>query len=133
MNDLTSYKLTYSDMRELVHQYFKAQGREVKLVISNEIDTDRFAGTVVTTMQLNEKTTFAGIPNISVRTIDIEDLKEIIQVMSDQDGKEIVNITNNAVVTSKTKGYGMGEHSVEKISNKSFTVSARTKKKNHTK
>lgn len=133
MNENLSYNVSYDNMKKIIKNYFMQQGRDVDLRISNEIDTDRFAGMVTTTIQMLEKATIAGVESKTQSYLSIDDLKKIVSSVLEQEGKELLNLTNNAVSTSKIEGYGMGEHEVKSITDKSFTIVAKDKKIAHTK
>ena len=133
MNENLSYNVSYENMKKIIKNYFMQQGREVDLRISNEIDTDRFAGMVTTTIQILEKTTIAGVESKTQSYLSMDDLKEIVSSVLEQEGKELLNLSNNAVSISKIEGYGMGEREVKSITDKSFTIVAKDKKISHTK
>ncbi len=128
MNESLSYNISYADMKKIIKSYYAQQGRNVDLRISNEIDTDRFAGMVTTSIQMTEKSTIGGIGSKSQRSLDMSDLKEIVGNVLEQEGKELLDLTDNAVSSSKIEGYGMGEHEVKSITGKFFTITARVKK-----
>ena len=128
MNENKLYNVSYGAMTKIIKNYYAQQGRNVDLMISNEIDTDRFAGTVMTRIQMTEKSSIGGIASPSKCYLDIDDLKEIVGNVLEQEGKELLDLTNNAVISSKIEGYGMGEHEVKSITGKSFTIIAREKK-----
>jgi len=133
MNDELSYNISYDDMNKIVANYYAQQGRKVSLRISNEIDNDRFSGMVTSSMCLIEKTTLAGIESSTKTYFSIEDLKEIVNSVLEQEGKELLNLKNNATSSSKIEGYGMGEHEVKTIVDKSFTAMVKEKKISHLK
>ena len=58
----------------------------------------------------------------------MDDLKEIVSSVLQQEGKELLSLENNAVTTSRIDGYGMGEHEVKTVTGKSFTLTVREKK-----
>lgn len=128
MNESLLYNISYDDMKKIIKSYYAQQGRNVDLRISNEIDTDRFAGMVTTSIQMTEKSTIGGIESKSQCYLDMSNLKEIVGSVLEQEGKELLDLTNNAVSSSKIEGYGMGEHEVKSIIGKSFTITAREKK-----
>ena len=128
MNESLLYNISYDDMKKIIKSYYAQQGRNVDLRISNEIDTDRFAGMVTTSIQMTEKSTIGGIESKSQCYLDMSNLKEIVGSVLEQEGKELLDLTNNAVSSSKIEGYGMGEHEVKSITGKSFTITAREKK-----
>lgn len=129
MNENILYSISYDDMKKIIKNYYAQQGRDVDLRISNEIDTDRFAGMVTTTIQMTEKVAIGGVESKSQSYLDMDDLKAIVGNVLEQEGKELVDLTNNAVSSSRIDGYGMGEHEVKSITGKSFTITAREKKK----
>lgn len=128
MNESLLYNISYDDMKKIIKSYYAQQGRNVDLRISNEIDTDRFAGMVTTSIQMTEKSTIGGIESKSQCYLDMSNLKEIVGSVLEQEGKELLDLTNNAVSSSKIEGYGMGEYEVKSIIGKSFTITAREKK-----
>ena len=77
---------------------------------------------------MTEKSTIGGIESKSQCYLDMSNLKEIVGSVLEQEGKELLDLTNNAVSSSKIEGYGMGEHEVKSIIGKSFTITAREKK-----
>ncbi|MBP5684274.1 MAG: hypothetical protein J6X02_03360 [Bacilli bacterium] len=133
MNENIIYNVSYDDMKKIIKNYFAQQGRNVNLRISNEIDTDRFAGMVMTSIQLTETSTIGGIESKSHCYLDMDDLKEIVGNILEQEGKELLDLTNNAVSSSRIEGYGMGEHEVKSITGKSFTITVREKKQSFSK
>ena len=129
MNENILYSVSYDDMKKIIKNYYAQQGRNIDLRISNEIDTDRFAGMVTTSIQMTEKSTIGGIESKSHCYLNMDDLKEIVGNVLQQEGKELLELTNNAVSSSRIEGYGMGEHEVKSITGKSFTITAREKKR----
>ena len=127
-NKKITINITYGEMRKLVKAYYAEQGKDVSLRINNEIDNDRFAGSVVTNMFLQEAIQLSGIKKITSTEININDLKNILRVLLEKQGKELVSLINNAMVDSNVEGYLMGEHTVEFITDKSFTCVVRDKK-----
>ena len=128
MNEILSYDISYKNKKKIIKNYYAQQGRNVDLRISSEIDTDRFAGMVATSIQMTEKAAIGGVESKSQSYLDMDDLKEIVGNVLEQDGKELLDLTNNAVSSSKIEGYGMGEHEAKSITGKSFTITAREKK-----
>lgn len=128
MNEKLSYNISYDNMKKLLKIYYAQQGRNVELRISNEIDTDRFNGMVTTSVQMIEKTTIGGVESKSQCYLSINDLKKIVGKVLEQEGKELMDLTDNAVSTNRVEGYGMGEHTVKSVTNKSFTITAKEKK-----
>jgi len=128
MNESLSYNISYDNMKKIIKNYYAQQGRNVDLRISNEIDTDRFAGMVMTRIEMTEKSTIGGVESKSQCYLDMDKLKELVGNVLEQEGKELLDLTNNAVSSSRIEGYGMGEHEVKSITGKSFTITAREKK-----
>ena len=89
MNENILYSVSYNDMKKIIINYYAQQGRNVDLRISNEIDTDRFAGMVTTSIQMTEKSTIGGIESKSHCYLDIDDLKEIVGNVLEQDCTEM--------------------------------------------
>ena len=114
------YSLSYAEMRNLIKLYGK-------VTISTEIDTDRFAGTPVTTIEVTESTTFAGQKATSKDVLSMDDLKRIVNHMLAEDNLEVDSIRNNAVVRDRVTGYYMGEHTEQYVSGKSFTIVVKEK------
>ncbi|MEE3342884.1 MAG: hypothetical protein VZS44_02215 [Bacilli bacterium] len=129
MKETMLYTISYDDMKKIIKDYYAQQGRNVDLRISNEIDDDRFAGMVTTSIQMTEKSIIAGIESKAQCYLNMDDLKEIIREVIDQEGKELLDLTDNAISSSRIEGYGMGEHEVKSITCKSFTITTREKKK----
>ena len=127
MSEKKTYDVSYDKMKTIIRNYYAKQGRNVEVRISNEIDTDRFAGMVTTIIRLTEKSTIGGVESKSESYLDMDELKEIVSSVLEQEGKELLDLTNNAVSSSRIEGYGMGEHEVKSITNKSFTIAAREK------
>ncbi|MBO4601251.1 MAG: hypothetical protein J5634_03380 [Bacilli bacterium] len=125
MNENITYNISYVNMKKIVKNYFIALGRDVSLKINNEIDSDRFAGTVVSSYQLVEKRTIAGVESKTSIDFSIDDLKSIISSVLEQSGQELISLKDNAATCFKIEGYGMGEHEVETITNKSFTITSK--------
>lgn len=125
MNENITYNISYVNMKKIVKNYFIALGRDVSLKINNEIDSDRFAGTVVSSYQLVEKRTIAGVESKTFIDFSIDDLKSIISSVLEQSGQELISLKDNAATSFKIEGYGMGEHEVETITNKSFTITSK--------
>ncbi len=69
----------------------------------------------------------AGVESKTSRYLSMDDLKEIISSVLEQEGKELLDLTNNATTSSRIDGYGMEEHEVKTITGKSFTIIAREK------
>lgn len=128
MNESLSYNISYDNMEKIIKNYYAQQGRNVDLRISNEIDTDRFAGMVMTRIEMTEKSTIGGVESKSQCYLDMDKLKELVGNVLEQEGKELLDLTNNAFSSSRIEGYGMGEHEVKSITGKSFTITAREKK-----
>jgi len=128
MNENISYTISYDQMKEIIKNYYANQGRNVDFKISNKIDTDRFQGMVTTSMQITEKSTIGGVEAESNSYLDMNDLKEIIGTILEQENKELLKLTNNAFSSSRIEGYGMGEHEVKSVTEKSFTITVREKK-----
>ena len=125
MDKYIEYNITYANMRQIVKNYFKRQGLDVNVRIYNEIDNDRFAGMVITTVKVTGKTTIAGVETNINKILTMRDLKEIVKEEFAKDEKEVNELTSNATKERKTEGYLMGEHDVEVVGNKSFTVTAK--------
>lgn len=127
MSETRTYIISYGDMRKIVHNYYMKSSRNVRLIIKNEIDTDRFAGSVITTMQLVEESSIAGIKKRSIAYFSIDNLKEILSLLLLHEGKEVLSITDNAVVSTRIKGNGLGEYEEQTITGKSFKVVTKIK------
>ncbi len=125
MNDLISFNLSYGDVRKIVHNYYLEKGRNISLTISNEIDTDRFVGSVITTMALVENINVSGVKVSAKHAFSISDLKEIIKPALLLENKELERLFDNAHVSTTIKGHGLGEYEDQTIVGKSFTVVAR--------
>jgi hypothetical protein len=125
MDKNITFDISYGKMKMIVKKYYAQQGRDVELKINNVIDTDRFEGTATTSMELVEKTTFGGIEFKAPQPFDMGDLREVVSDILEQEGKEFVDLRNNAVVESKFEGCGIAEHEVKYITGRSFTISAR--------
>ena len=102
-NKKITINITYGEMRKLVKAYYAEQGKDVSLRINNEIDNDRFTGSVVTNMFLQETIQLSGIKKITSTEININDLKNILRVLLERQGKELVSLTNNAMVDAVSK------------------------------
>lgn len=129
MEENMSYTISYADMKMIVKNYYAQQGRNVDLRFSSDIDTDRFAGMVMTHIKMTEKATIGGVETKSQCYLGMDDLKKIIGNILEPEGKELLDLTNNAVSSSRIEGFGMGEHEVKSITGKSFTITAREKKR----
>lgn len=127
MSEKKSYDVSYDKMQTIIKNYYAKQGRNVEVSISNEIDTDRFAGTVTTRIRLTEKSTIGGVESESESYLNMGELKKIVSSVLDQEGRELLGLTNNAVSSSRIEGYGMGEHEVKSITGQSFTIDTREK------
>lgn len=132
MNENLNSKVSYENMKKIVKNYYLQQERNVDLRITNEIDTDRFSGTVVTTMELVEKTKIAGVETKVSTVLSINDLKEILNNILEEEGKELVELKSNAFASTRVEGHHMGEHTVKYVSDKSFTITVKPKTKSHT-
>ena len=130
MEETELYKISYKDMKKIIKNYYMEHGRNVNVIINNEIDSDRFAGTVVTTIQLSEKITLAGVETSFKKYLSMDDLKKIINDSIENENKELVDLNDNAYVESRCEGYGMDEHDIKYITGKSFTLIVKEKKNN---
>ena len=83
---------------------------------------------VTTTLELTEKSTIAGVETITSSYLSMDDLKEIVSSVLQQEGKELLSLKNNAVTTSRIEGYGMGEQEVKTVTGKSFALTVRENK-----
>lgn len=104
MNENLSYNISYDSMKKIIANYFMQQGKNVDVRISNEIDTDRFSGMVTTSIQVIEKSTIAGIESKTKKYLSLDDIKEITDSALKLEGKELIDLTNNAVSTNRIKG-----------------------------
>ncbi len=129
MNDTMSFNISYDEMKKIIKKYFLEQGRCVNVKINNEIDSDRFNGSSSTSICLSEEIESLGFKFKAKNFLSIYDLKRILSFILSKEDKELVDLTDNAIVTSRTEGYGMGEHEVTTIANKSFTVVYKEKQK----
>lgn len=127
MNDYSSYSISYENMKKIIKNYFLQQGRNVEVRISNEVDEDRLPGTVITSIYFFEKRTIAGVESKAQICLPMEDLKEIISSVLEHENKELIDLQNNATIATSYEGYGMGEHRVQKVSDKTFTIISREK------
>lgn len=127
MSEKKSYNVTYDNMKKLIKNHYAKQGRNVEVRISNEIDTDRFAGMVTTRIRLTERSTIGGVESETESYLNMDELKKIVSSVLAQEGKELLGLTNNAVPSSRIEGYGMGEHEVKSITGQSFTIDTREK------
>ncbi len=130
MSEKKSYDVSYDKMETIIKNYYAKQGRNVEVRISNEIDTDRFAGMVTTRIQLTEKSTIGGVESELESYLNMDELKKIVSSVLEQEGKELLGLTDNAVSSSRIEGYGMGEHEVKSITGQSFTIDTREKQQN---
>ena len=133
MNNNVEFKINYANMRTIIINYFKSQGRDVKVTISSTIDTDRFKGTVDTIVTIYEKVIIAGVQTTTKKILWLEDLKEIINETLSQDNKELVDLTCDAYSYTSVEGAYMGEHGETKIGGKSFTAIIKEKQNVKTK
>ncbi len=130
MSEKKSYDVSYDKMETIIKNYYAKQGRNVEVRISNNIDNDRFAGMVTTRIRLTEKSTIGGVESELESYLNMDELKKIVSSVLEQEGKELLGLTNNAVSSSRIKGYGMGEHEVKSITGQSFTIDTREKQQN---
>ncbi len=127
MNDYSSYSISYENMKKIIKNYFMQQGRNVEVRISNEVDEDRLPGTVITSIWYLERRTIAGVESKAHICLPMEDLKEILSSVLEQENKELIDLQNNATIETSYEGQGMAEHRVQKISDKTFTIISREK------
>lgn len=130
MSDEMYFNISYDNMKKIIKNYFAKQGRLVNVSITNTIDTDRYAGTVNTCVLLTENTKIGGVESEGHCYLSIDDLKEIVAEVLERENKEVLNLSNNAVTSSRIDGFGMDEHVVESITGKYFTIKVREKNKN---
>ena len=129
MNNNFIYNINYDNMKQIVANYFLEQGRRVVLEIDDFIDNDRFYGTVTSIMYLIEIRTLMGIESSIKTIISIDDLKDILASILEQEGKELIDLKNNTITSSRIVGYGMIEQEEKTIVGKSFTITAREKER----
>lgn len=133
MNNSFEYNISYDSMRKIIKNYYAENGKEVTIRIHNDIDDDRFAGMIITTVEVIEEASIAGEKVSSKTYLDGDDLKKIMKEVLAKENKELIDLTNNANVQTKIEGYYMDEHEKQYIANKSFTVTVREKGKVYTK
>lgn len=121
------FKINYANMRSIISNYFKSQGRDVTVTISSNIDTDRFKGTVDTIVTVYEKVIIAGVETTTKKILWLDDLKKIISESLSQENKELIDLTCDAYSYTSVEGAYMGEHRETKIGGKSFTVTVKEK------
>lgn len=131
MNNSFEYNINYDSMRKIIKNYYAENGKEVTIRIHNDIDDDRFAGMIITTVEVIEEASIAGEKVISKTYLDGDDLKKIMKEVLSKENKELIDLTNNANVQTKIEGYY--EQEKQYIANKSFTVTVREKEKVYTK
>ena len=131
MNNSFEYNISYDSMRKIIKNYYTENGKEVTIRIHNEIDDDRFAGMIITTVEVIEEALIAGQKVSSKTYLDGDDLKKIMKEVLSKENKELIDLTNNANVQTKIEGYY--EQEKHYIANKSFTVTVREKEKVYTK
>lgn len=131
MNNSFEYNINYDSMRKIIKNYYAENGKEVTIRIHNDIDDDRFAGMIITTVEVIEEASIAGEKVSSKTYLDGDDLKKIMKEVLAKENKELIDLTNNANVQTKIEGYY--EQEKQYIANKSFTVTVREKEKVYTK
>lgn len=131
MNSSFEYNISYDSMRKIIKNYYAENGKDVAIRIHNDIDDDRFAGMIITTVEVIEEASIAGEKVISKTYLDGDDLKKIMKEVLSKENKELIDLTNNANVQTKIEGYY--EQEKQYIANKSFTVTVREKGKVYTK
>ena len=127
------YTISYAKMKKMVKNYYKEQGRDVELRITNEIDNDRHIGDLTTTICLIEKRKIAGVEARKIDYLSEDDLKDIINLILESEGIEIADLTDDAFVSSRIEGFGMDEHIVPYVTSKTFTLIIKEKKQSHQK
>ncbi len=127
MNNNMEFKINYANMRSIISNYFKSQGRDVTVTISSNIDTDRFKGTVDTIVTVYEKVIIAGVETTTKKILWLDDLKEIISESLSQENKELIDLTSDAYSYTSVEGAYMGEYRETKIGGKTFTVTVKEK------
>lgn len=131
MNNSFEYNISYDSMRKIIKNYYAENGKDVAIRIHNDIDDDRFAGMIITTVEVIEEASIAG-QKVRLKTyLDGDDLKKIMKEVLSKENKELIDLTNNANVQTKIEGYY--EQEKQYIANKSFTVTVREKGKVYTK
>ena len=122
----TSYEISFSEMKKMVKNYFKQEGRNVDLIIECDEDVDHYSNSVETIMSLIEKVTIAGIRTTARSYFSIDDLKEVISETFEKMGKSITSIDINATLEKKYDGCYNSDSYENVIKNKSFTVNTKT-------
>ena len=122
----TSYEISFSEMKKMVKNYFKQEGRNVDLVIDCDEDVDHYSNSVETIMSLIEKVTIAGIHTTARSYFSIDDLKEVLSETFEKMGKSITSIDINATLEKKYDGCYNSDSYENVITNKSFTVNTKT-------
>ena len=122
----TSYEISFSEMKKMVKNYFKQEGRNVDLIIECDEDVDHYSNSVETIMSLIEKVTIAGIRTTARSYFSIDDLKEVISETFEKMGKSITSIDINATLEKKYDGCYNSDSYENVIRNKSFTVNTKT-------
>lgn len=131
MDEIRQKKITYAGMKKIIEKHYERLGQDATVKITSEVDTDRYNGMTTTSIKVVLQDTFLGVPSEDPIYLSMDELKDMLNedLSAENSAQEIVSITPNAYTTETVKGYGMGEHTVESVADKSFSVQVREKTK----
>ncbi len=131
MNESRPKEISYAGMKKIIEKHYERLGQNATVKITSEVDTDRYNGMTTTSIEVVSRDTFLGVPSKDPIYLSMDELKDMLNedLRAENSTQEIVSITPNAYTTENVEGYGMGEHTVRSVANKTFSVQVREKTK----
>lgn len=115
--DMISLYFSENEIINLVEQYYREEeGREVKVSIYSKkecVGIYEEEG-CVTNISVKEEFDILGMKKNFVTTIGQEELKDILNLLLEKEGYEVVNLMYNDGLRSECAGYGMHEYQIKK-------------------
>ena len=133
MANVSKFKISYANMKKIILEYYRQQGKKVSVNFSIQNSDDKYWGNTFTMITIIEKISLAGVPANAETVLNQADLIEILNAQLAKDEKEVYDLIDNVYsYETSTGGYMDGNTEVKTgtktiVDGKFFTVKVREK------
>ena len=132
MTDISEFTISYANMRNIISEYYRQQGKNVSVNFSTQDDDEKWSPKTVTIITIVEKVALSGVQTTFKTKLTIDDLTEILNASLAKENKELVSLTDNIYSYEETVSSHAYEHIKRKIGGRNFTVKVREKEDSKT-